>query len=155
MRPKTGAISVLAFLCATASTASASFIGTLGLVLFASPSNGGYPPLEQPCESAAGCSGTTAVYGTTGLNMAYDVYGLAGYGILGGYASQSISGSIESGALPAGMYSVVNGESYFDDTFTVFGEQGGTLGTMTATFTVSGLGGHPKPAIGGHLKTDQ
>lgn len=138
MRLKAETISLLGFLCASASLANASSLGSYGLVQFSSPSNGGFPPLEQVCFNTAGCSGTAAVFGTTGLNMAYDAFGLPGYGILGGFASQSVSGSIQSGAIPSGMYSVVNGESDFDDTFTVFGAQSGTLGTLTATFTVSG-----------------
>jgi hypothetical protein len=70
--------------------------------------------------------------------MTYDAYGLAAYGILGGFASESISGSIQSGAVPAGLYSVLNGLSNFDDTYTVSGGQVGTSGTMTATFTING-----------------
>jgi hypothetical protein len=78
MRLKAETISLLAFLCASTSLANASSIGSYGLVQFTN----GYPPLEQVCFNAAGCSGTAAVYGTTGLNMDYDAYGLAGYGIL-------------------------------------------------------------------------
>jgi hypothetical protein len=116
-----------------------SSLSSYGLVQFSSTSNGGYPPLEVVCAvNPAGCSGTAAVYGTSGLNMAYDAYGLAAYGILGGYASESVSGSIQSGAIPAGLYSVLNGESAFDDTYIVSGGQTGTSGTMTATFTLSG-----------------
>jgi hypothetical protein len=142
---------LLLFYCSPIPANAGPFSGAWGLVQFSSTANNGYPPLEAVCSRLASCSGTITVYGTVGLNMSYDVYGSATYGILRGYASESIAGSIQSGAIDPNMYIVANGQSYFDDTLTVFGGQSGTVGTLTVTFTTSGTsssnGGFAGPAM--------
>lgn len=128
----------LLFCCWFSFQAKADLLGGWGLVQFSTTSNNGYPPLQVVCSTANGCSGTTPVYGTSGLDLSYYVYGSADYGVLRGYAEESISGSVQSGSIDPSMYLVANGQSYFGDSFTIFGGPIGTVGTLTAVFTVSG-----------------
>src|ERR1035438_696155 len=65
-------------------------------------------PLQTIClVFGSACTGSAAVYGTTGLTESYTAYGSANYGLLTGYVSASISGSLTSGSLASDEYSIV------------------------------------------------
>lgn len=119
----------------------AAFTGAGGFVDFNTVSNvnANNPALQVVCSGAAGCFGATPVYGTTGLTEQYAAYGTATYGILNSYASGTITGTMQSGSIPSDFYSVIRGDSLYNDTVTVAGGAAGTPGTENLTFTVTGF----------------